>query len=166
MSKNFAIVVVAALLAGCGFYDGKKYVLYDPAKRAAEAEAAKSDAAEPDAAKSEAAEPEAAEPEAAEPEAAEPGAAAAPEPAEQAPPSPDLAKADIDRIFLLESTLDELGRAIHDGLEPTAALIEKRNAIERELSWRKRAAGAAYDAAREQRVKALLELETQPPPKS
>ena len=129
------------LLSGCGLYDGKKHVLYDPAAKAAEA-AKEADAAD---------------------------VASADEATPAPGPTNAAAKAeavDIDRIFLLENTLDELGRAIRDGIEPTAALIEKRDAIERELSWRKRAAGEAYETARKQRIKALQEFATRPPPKS
>ena len=152
MSKNLAIIVAAALLSGCGFSDGKKYVLYDPAQRAAADAAEVADAADAADAAEVADAPEA---NSASVEEAMPAA------------EPTNAEAvDVDRIFLLENTLDELGRAIRDGLEPTAALIQKRDAVELELSWRKRAAGETYEAARKQRIEALQEFATRPPPKS
>lgn len=89
--------------------------------------------------------------------------AAAREARAEAPRAEPVAGDDeLARLFELESVLDELNRLIRDGVEPTAALIERRGAVELELAARRRDAGAAYDAARAARAAELARFATRP----
>ncbi len=141
MTKLAIVLVLAAALAGCSLADAydKEYVLYDstpaaakgsPGRAAKDAEAAVDDARQGD--------PE--------------GAATAPA---AGAPGELGADADLARIFILENLLDELDRALRQGVGDAARLQDKRTQIDAEITWRKAEAGALYERERGVRVERL-----------
>lgn len=135
------LVLLLPCMPACelaGMYD-QEYVFYDPdgeAEAAAEAEAESKQAE-----------------------------TALPPPQTQVPAEPgaqsSLSISDLDRLFQLEAVLDELNRAIQDGLDHDGRLTAKRGEVELELVRRKRVAGEAYGQERRRRLQVLQNFATQ-----
>lgn len=70
--------------------------------------------------------------------------------AESSGTSPEVA-----RIFILQNLRDELARALADGVGDVELVAAKIKDVDREIAWRKEAAGAEYEAARAVRVERL-----------
>lgn len=68
---------------------------------------------------------------------------------------------DLNRLFQLEAVLDEINRAIRDGLDHDGSLATKRQEVDAELAWRKRVAGEAYGQERRRRLQVLQNFATQ-----
>ncbi|MBI5850233.1 MAG: hypothetical protein HZB39_04230 [Planctomycetes bacterium] len=145
MTKSILALFFAAALGACslgGYYD-REYVLYDSTSGGRDA--ASRDAATKNTAL----------------DSAKQGDPASALPASGAPADPAATQdqgaidVDVDRIFLLENLLDELGRAIAANVGDAARLQEKRTQVEAEIAWRKTEAGPLYERARSLRIERL-----------
>lgn len=145
MTKSILALLFALALGACslGNYYDREYVLYDSTTGGRDA--ASRDAATQNAAL----------------DAAKLGDPASALPASGAPVTPAATQdqgavdVDVDRIFLLENLLDELGRAIAANVGDVARLQEKRAQVEAEVAWRKTEAGPLYERARSLRIERL-----------
>ncbi|MHC5066202.1 MAG: hypothetical protein ACYTG5_19765 [Planctomycetota bacterium] len=163
--KSASLVLLLSLPA-CGLQNmyEKEYTFYDPDGKEVEGEGAPGEEAKTEG--EEASETEPAAPETAKAEAAKPPAKEAGTPATRRPAGAAISssgRADLDRIFQLEAALDELNRAIRDGLDFDGSLASKRQEVELELAGRKRAAGESYGQERQRRIQALKEFKIQKP---
>lgn len=133
MSRPYLSFFLLALVSGSAscsladFYDDKEYVIYDSTTP-----------------------PTQGSPERAEEERIAAATDAVAQDAEAA-----TVEAALERIFVLENLEDELDRALSDGVGDAAVLQRKRDDVQREIEWRRREVGEAYDAAREQRLQRL-----------
>ncbi len=164
MNMKSASLLLLLCLPACGLQNmyEKEYTFYDPDGKEVEGpagEEGKGDGEKVDGEKAEA--EKAGDPAKSAAAAEQPAAAAAASDLPTGSPPASTGKAELDRLFKLEAVLDELNRAIRDGLDHDGTLARKRQAVELELAARKRAAGDSYGQERQRRIRSLREFKTQ-----